>query len=63
MFFNQQIYFHVFQFKLGFAEAEGASADFCIAFEGGVEEDPQGMMACFAIAAWWNLLFGMILRL
>lgn len=52
MFFNQQIYFHVFQFKLGFAEAEGASADFCIAFEGGVEEDPQGMMACFAIAAW-----------
>lgn len=43
--------------SLVFAEAEGASADFCIAFEGGVEEDPQGMMACFAIAAWWNLLF------
>eukprot|EP00434_Breviolum_minutum_P027171 symbB.v1.2.024033.t1/scaffold2247.1/size84628/6 len=35
--------------KAARASAEGASADFCIAFEGGVEEDPQGMMACFAI--------------
>eukprot|EP00435_Cladocopium_sp_Y103_P066927 s923_g29.t1 len=35
--------------KAARASAEGAVADFCIAFEGGVEEDAEGMMACFAV--------------
>mmetsp|Transcript_60832 Transcript_60832/g.125972 ORF Transcript_60832/g.125972 Transcript_60832/m.125972 type:complete len:200 (+) Transcript_60832:40-639(+) len=29
--------------------AEGARADFCIAFEGGIEEDAHGRQVCFAI--------------
>ena len=31
-------------------QAEGARADFCIAFEGGIEEDAHGRQVCFAIA-------------
>ena len=31
-------------------------ADFCIAFEGGVEEDAEGL-ACFAVVARWNTVF------
>ncbi|CAJ1363990.1 unnamed protein product [Effrenium voratum] len=31
------------------ATAEGARADFCIAFEGGVEEDSAGRLVCFAV--------------
>ena len=33
------------------AQAEGARADFCIAFEGGVEEDSAGRLVCFAVVA------------
>ncbi|CAE7362052.1 unnamed protein product [Symbiodinium pilosum] len=29
--------------------ADGARADFCIAFEGGIEEDAHGRQVCFAI--------------
>ncbi|CAL1137851.1 unnamed protein product [Cladocopium goreaui] len=35
--------------KAARASAEGTVADFCIAFEGGVEEDAEGVMACFAV--------------
>lgn len=38
-------------------EAEGAQADFCIAFEGGVEEDGQGSVVCFAVVAWLSDIF------
>ena len=34
-------------------------ADFCIAFEGGVEEDAEGVMACFAVVAWCSVPFGL----
>lgn len=32
------------------ATPEGAAADFCMAFEGGVELDAAGRYACFAVA-------------